>query len=66
MEHSCNPSTWEPEALKSQVPGQPKLHGKPLPQKTKLVQGCTPVISATKVADIGRITVLSQCNQKFC
>jgi hypothetical protein len=34
MAHSWNPSTGELEALESQVPGQPKLQGKPLSQKT--------------------------------
>jgi hypothetical protein len=34
-------------------------------EQTNLVQGHTPLISATKKADIGRITVQGQCGHNF-
>jgi hypothetical protein len=33
--HSCNPSIWEAEARKSQVPDQPGLQKETLSQKEK-------------------------------
>jgi hypothetical protein len=33
--HTCNPSTWEAEAGKSGVPGQPGLQNNTLSQETK-------------------------------